>query len=246
MKQIAPIVILLFLTTQGYAADTEREKIGEALGKPVYRDQIVESHDLYGQLHRLFRMPFQKEFLAAHEKELKANDWEIAYVAGYLKKKNDEDLKKEDSELNQKLALTKKEIEKIETKLSNKDLSGAERKKLEMEKDYWQTMLQPPGKDFARTMFSGWKFHRYLYDNFGGGRVIWSKKVLLPFDAMLKWLKHHEEKGDFKITDPELHKVFYSYWSANEDSPFFLDERRIQSEFIHPAWEPVSENKPKQ
>ena len=51
MKQIIAIVILLVLTTSLYAVKNQREKIGEVLGNPVYRDQIDEKEDLYGQLH---------------------------------------------------------------------------------------------------------------------------------------------------------------------------------------------------
>jgi hypothetical protein len=242
MKQIVLIILLFCLATPVKAADTAREQIGEVLGKPVYRDQILKTHDLYSQLQRLFRMPVQQKELVQHSKELTPRDWEIEYVADYLKKKNEEDLKQKDSELNNRMALTRKELDKVEKKLAGKDLPAGERAKLEKEKEYWQAMLKPTGQDSAKIMLSEWKYYRYLYDNFGGGRVIWSRKNLLPFDASLKWLKQHEEKGDFKITDPKLHEAFYSYWQENEKSPFFLDELRVQSEFVHPPWEPVKKD----
>jgi hypothetical protein len=53
-----------------YATEKQREKVGEALGNPIYRDQIDEKKELYGQLHKLFRMPFQKKYLEAHKNEL--------------------------------------------------------------------------------------------------------------------------------------------------------------------------------
>jgi len=242
MKRIVFIIALLLLAAPLIAAEKQREKIGEVLGNPIYRDQIDEKKELYGQLHKLFRMPFQKKYLETHKHELEVKDWEIEYVANYFEKKHYEDLKKKDSELNQSLALTKKQIEDIEKKLSNKNLSGAERETLETEKNFWETMLKPPGKDFAKLLLSGWKYYRLLYDNFGGGRVIWEQEGLVAFDAMLKWLEYHEEKGDFKITDPKLHEAFYSYWKSNENSSFFLDKQRIQSEFLHPAWEPIKKN----
>ncbi|OGW37387.1 MAG: hypothetical protein A2Y97_01290 [Nitrospirae bacterium RBG_13_39_12] len=43
------IIILLYLTIPLYAAEKQREKIGEAMGTPIYRDQIDESRDLYIQ-----------------------------------------------------------------------------------------------------------------------------------------------------------------------------------------------------
>ncbi|HXX82173.1 MAG TPA: hypothetical protein VEI46_11530 [Thermodesulfovibrionales bacterium] len=201
MKRIVIFIILLVLATPLIAAETKREQIGEALGNPIYRDQIDESRDLYGQLQNLFRMPFQKKYLESHKNELEVKDWEIEYVVRYFEKKHNEDLRNKDSELNQRLALTKKQVEEIEAKLSNKDLSASEREALEMEKNFWQTMLKPPGKDFAKFLLSGWKYYRLLYDNYGGGRVIWEQEGLVAFDAMLKWLKYHEKQGDFKITD---------------------------------------------
>ncbi len=242
MKRLVTVVILLIMATPLFAAEKERERIGEALGKPVFRDQLDESRDLYGQLHNLFRTPFQKKCLEAHKKELEVKDWEIEYVVRYFGKKHNEDLKNKDSELNQRLALTRKQVTQIEVKLSSKDLPAAEREELEMEKSFWETMLKPPGKDFAKFLLSGWKYYRFLYDNYGGGRVIWEQEGLVAFDAMLKWLQVHEKRGDFKITDPMLHEVFYSYWKNNENSPFFLDQQRIQSEFLHPAWEPIKDN----
>jgi len=242
MKQIIACIMLLFLVTPLYATEKQREKIGEALGNPVYRDQIDESRDLYGQLQILFRMPFQKKYLEAHKNELEVRDWEIEYVVRYFEKKHNEDLEKKDSELNQRLALTKKQVEEVEKKLTNKDLSAGDRETLEMEKTFWETMLKPPGKDFAKFLLSGWKYYRLLYDKYGGGRVIWEQEGLVAFDAMLKWLQYHEKQGDFKITDSKLHDAFYSYWKGNENSSFFLDKQRIQSEFIHPEWEPIKKN----
>jgi len=242
MKQIIAIIILLVLATPLYAAENQREKIGEVLGNPVYRDQIDEKEDLYGQLHNIFRTPFQKKYLEAHKNEMEVKDWEIDSVVRYFEKKHNEDLKKKDSELNQQLALTKKQVAEVEKKLTNKDLSAGDRETLAMEKNFWEAMLKPPGKDFAKYLLSSWKYYRLLYDNFGGGRIIWEQEGLVAYDAMLKWLKHQEKQGDFKITDPKLHEAFYSYWKDNENSRFFLDKKRIQIEFLHPPWEPIKNN----
>jgi len=243
MKRIVIFIIVLALATPVIAAEKKREQIGEALGNPIYRDQLDERSDLYGQLHKLFRMPFQKKYLEAHKDKLEVKDWEIEYVVRYHEKKFNEDLKNKDSELNQRLALTRKQVEEVQAKLSNKELSASERENLEMEKNFWETMLKPPGRDFAKFLLSGWKYYRLLYDNYGRGRVIWEQEGLVAFDAMLKWLQSHEKQGDFKIADPKLHEAFYSYWKNNENSPFFLDAQRIQSEFLHPAWEPIKNTK---
>jgi len=173
--------MLLFLVTPLYATENNGKRSVKHWGNPVYRDQIDESRDLYGQLQILFRMPFQKKYLEAHKNELEVKEWEIEYVVRYFEKKHNEDLKKKDSELNQRLALTKKQVEDIEAKLSNKDLSDSERETLEMKKNVWETMLKTPGKDFAKFLLSSWKYYRLLYDNYGGGRVIWEQEGLVAF-----------------------------------------------------------------
>ena len=242
MKRLVIGIILLVLAAPLFAAEKQREKIGEALGNPIYRDQIDKSGDLYGQLHDLFIMPFQEKYLEAHKNELEVKDWEIEYVVRYFVKRYNEDLKKKDSELNRRLAFIRKQVKEAEKKLTNKNLSAGDREKLEMEKNFLESMLKPPGKDFAGHLLSSWKYYRLLYDNFGGGRIIWDQEGLVAYDAMLKWLQAHEKQGDFKITDPELREAFYSQWKDNENSRFFLDKRQIQSEFLHPPWEPIKKN----
>lgn len=242
MKSILIFIIAVALATPICASGNEREKIGEALGQSIYRDQLDESRDLYGQLHKLFRMPFQKKWIEVNKKELEVNDWDIEYAVKYFEKQYNEELKDKDSEVNQRIALVKKEVAEIETQLSNKDLPSAERENLQMKKNFWQGMLTPPGKDFAKRLLSGWKYDRFLYDHYGGGRVIWEQQGLVAFDAMLRWLQFHETRGDFKITDPKLHNAFYSYWKDNENSPFFLDEQKIQKEFLHPPWALIKDN----
>ncbi len=202
MKRIIITVILIFLATPVYGAEGQREQIGEAMGNPVYRDQLDERRDLYSQVHKLFRDPFQKRCMKAHKDEIEVEDWEIEYVTRYFQERHSERLKNKDSEANQRFD-------------------------------------PPPGRDLVKFLLSSWKFNIFLYNRYGKGRVIWEQEGLVPFDAMLTWLKSHEKRGDFKITDPKLHEAFYSYWKENENSRFFLDELRVQSEFLHPAWEPV-------
>ena len=242
MKRLVIAIILLVLSTPLFAAEQNREKIGEALGNPIYRDQIDEKADLYGQFYNLFIMPVQKKFLEAHKNALEVKDWEIEYVFHYFEKKYKEDLKKKDSELNKQIADTRKQIREIQRELTNKNLPPGEREALEKEKSFLEAMLKPSGKDAVKSLLASWKYYRLIYDNFGGGRIIMEQEGPVPYDAMLKWLRQHEQQGDFKITDPKLHEAFYSYWKANEKSRFFLDKKRIQSEFIHPPWEPIKKN----
>ena len=242
MKRLVIFIIVLVLATPLSAAEMKREKIGEALGNPVYRDQIDEKGDLSRQFYDLFIMPFQKKYIEAHKNELEVRDWEVDYVVQYFETKFNEDLKKKDPGLMRQLTDTRQQIKEVEKELAKKDLRPGEREALEREKDFLQTMLKPPAKDAVKSILSMWKYYRLIYDNFGGGRVIQEQEGPVPFDAMLKWLKQHEQQGDFRITDPKLHEAFYGYWKANQNSRYFLDKKRIQSEFLHPEWEPARKN----
>jgi hypothetical protein len=242
MKRLVTVIILLVLAAPLSAAENKREIIGEALGNPVYRDQIDEDGNLYSQFYDLFIMPFQKKYLEAHRNELEVKDWEIEYVLRYFEKKYNEDLKKKDPELMKQFAATRQQVKEVEKELANKNLRPGEREALENEKKFLETMLKPPAKDAVKNLLSSWKYYRLLYDNFGGGRIIREQEGPVPYDAMFKWLKQHETQGDFRITDPKLREAFYSYWKANVNSRYFLDKQRIQSEFLHPPWEPVKKN----
>ncbi len=234
MKTVLIVTMSLFLCFPIWASE-QRDMIGEVFGKPVYRDQIKRDIYLYGQLHRLFRAPFEKQFIEEHKDELKLETWEIEYVAAYYKKMHEEKMKTEKEKLMIKLQFYEKQLEK-------ENLTESERNNFESKKEYVLMDLEPPDNSFYEYLLSHWKFHRLLYNKFGGGRVIWEQEGLVAFDAMLKWIKFHEEKGDFKILDSELHKAFYSYWTEmDENSSFFLDESDL-NEFIHPEWEPIRRN----
>jgi tetratricopeptide (TPR) repeat protein len=239
MRLILSLIITILFITPVQAAEKDREKIGEILGRSIYHDQINEKRDLSSELHRLFRMPFQWRYFEPYSNELEPKYAEIEYVAEYSNRKYKEDLKKG------KFAYLENKLQEIEKKLEDKNLTKDENEKLTLEKETLLMILKPPGKSqgryIAMELLSTWKFNRHLYDNFGGGRILGMQGGHVAFDAMLKWLKHHEAKGDFKIIDPELHDEFYSFWAENEHSNFFLDEGLIEKEFLHPEWEPVKQ-----
>ena len=225
--------MIVFTALQVHASD-KREKIGEALGKPIYRDQIDTKGYLYGQLHILFRAPFEKIFMEKYKKELEPENWELNYVKSYFVKKHEQEMKEKKEDILVKVKF-------YENQLKKPNLSESERKKLQSDKEYALMELEPPDDSFYKYILSHWKFHKFLYDNYGGGRVIWEQEGLVAFDAMLNWIKHHEKIGDFKIYDQSLHRAFYSYWTEMDtNSHFFLDDTKL-NEFNHPEWEPVKD-----
>jgi hypothetical protein len=215
-------------------ASEKREIIGEALSKPIFRDQIDTKGYLYGQLHRLFRAPFEKVFFEKHKEELEPEKWELDSAKSYFLKKHEQKMQEKKQDILAKVKL-------YEHQLKKPNLSDSKRKELESDKEYALMELEPPDDSFYEYILSHWKFHKYLYNNYGGGRVIWEQEGMVAFDAMLNWLKHHEKIGDFKIYDEQLHRKFYSYWTEMDtNSSFFLGDKEMK-DFIHPEWEPIND-----
>jgi ankyrin repeat protein/beta-lactamase regulating signal transducer with metallopeptidase domain len=76
----------------------------------------------------------------------------------------------------------------------------------------WNNMA----KRTSLTFFLGnLKFQRHLYDEFGGGRVLFQQAGLEAFDATHNWLLKHEKSGDFKVDDPELRAKLFEYWTRD-------------------------------
>ena len=63
-----------------------REQIGEVLGKPVYRDQILskEGRQLGSEPLRLFAGPLWKRYLELHKKQLEPTEQEIKASIAYF------------------------------------------------------------------------------------------------------------------------------------------------------------------
>ncbi len=96
---------------------------------------------------------------------------------------------------------------------------------------------RPPGEVFAVFVLNNWKFQRHLYNEYGGGRILWQQAGLEAFDATHKWLKAQEKSGAFKITDPKLRSVFYKYWTTQNHGSFLIDDKElIRRKFLEPEW----------
>jgi hypothetical protein len=219
----------------------QREQIGEVLGKPVYRDQIRTGKGVSepDELHRLFSRPVMQKYQGAHKAEIELTNAELDAATAYFSAKHpnllDEKSRKEREQLAP--AIRKRQLE-IEAELKREGLSDARRGELEQELAEMQPLLEPFERFFARFMLGNWKFQRHLYDKYGGGRILWQQAGLEAFDAMHEWLKAHEKKGDFKITNPQLRDQFYHYWTRDH-GPFVLkDPEAIRAEFLEPEWAP--------
>lgn len=221
--------ILVVPSVHGQAKEKQREQIGEVIGKPVFRDQIDGGRSLADEVHRLFSQPAGRKYFDQHKKEIEPTEEEIAFTAAYF----DRNHKKENQD---KEGVYRRELEAIEKKLKQSNLTKEEERKLSLEKALLKVKLEPPGRFFAEFMLNNWKIHKHLYDNFGGGRIQWQQVGLQAFDASKKFQEAMEKNGDFKITDPALRKALYAYW--DNESHLITDTERIRKEFLEAEWIP--------
>ena len=81
INDLAEYVLSLPEETGGKPIDVEppanREQIGEALGRPVYRDEIQKDFELRFELHRLFVEPIMERYKKAHCDEVELTEEEI-------------------------------------------------------------------------------------------------------------------------------------------------------------------------
>lgn len=202
----------------------DREKIGEVLGKPVYRDQIRtgKGRKLKSEVHRLFRVPVEKQYFEKHRKELEPTPEEIEKTAIYFRRQFDE------RALNRpEVAITRtddkiRELTRIEAQLDSATLSAGERRLLERRRDELEREVAGYVRFFAKFMLRSWKLRVHLYENYGGGRLLWQQAGVEAFDAMHEWLKDQERRGEFQITDPALRAILYRYWTTQKH-PFLIE-----------------------
>lgn len=225
-------------TAQDKAA-VPRESIGQVYGRTVYRDEVVTSNGAFRKdvLVGKFAGPVSQAYRKTHRDRLAPTDAELDAVTAYFDQQHEEKLKETGAAL-------RDELDAIEKQLAATDLKDEERRSLKNRKLGLQFQLRPPGRQFSRFLLENWKFQRHLYDEFGGGRVLWQQAGVEAFDATRKWLEFHEQKGDFTITDPEARAAFYDYWTRSHGPFLITDEARIRSEFLEPAWMQKAATKP--
>ncbi len=232
LLRLAVLSLLLCRPVLAPAEETPREQIGTVLGQPVYRDQLTvkEGVALSNELHNLFSHPVMRQYRAAHRDELQPTEREVSTATAHFNGWYNERLKAQDHPLKDRRA-------EIEQALAKPGLTAEEKQRLEDERRAIDSRLRPPGRRFAGWMVANWKLQRHLYQEYGGGRILWQQAGLEAFDAMHAWLKQREKAGDFAISDPLLHEQFYAYWTTVEHGESLSDDPRfIEEEFLNPYW----------
>jgi hypothetical protein len=203
-----------------------RERVGEVLGKPVYRDQVPA-----GDLDELFFAPVRKKYHDAHEAAFTPTLDEIKYSAAYFDSEHRKQLDAEGGEV-----ALRSRLEAIELQLSDGGLSDEAEQKLEQEHSGLKARLKSPGSLLAAWALINWKGEKHLYDNFGGGRVLVGKFGHTAFDANRVWRETLEKQGEFQIIDPKLRARFYEPWKRDRGTFLHSDKEEVRRLLLEPEY----------
>jgi len=233
-----------------------REQIGEALGKPIFRDEIriASGVTLQSELHRLFLNPVSQSFREEFRTEIQPTEAEIAMfvkAAMLTERLEHERSDAQKNAINEHIEADpdlRRYRNDIEKQLARDDLSPGDRKELEHQRRRFGTEPDEPSQtrvrgmvrkslaeqSLLRSMASHWKHQKHLHDRYGGGRLLWQQIGVEAYDAKRKWLESEEKAAHFQISDPELRQEFYAYWSS-QGTPFLIDDPAEIREYLEPA-----------
>jgi hypothetical protein len=219
----------------------QKEQIGELFGQPVFRTDLRDFGTMKDKVGWAFMQPLVHHYHLQHHDELWPTEDEVAAAVTARKLRRQQKLEAEGEELTAELA-------DVEKELAKPSVSDTEREELEKRKRILEIRLNPPEvkPSICRAILSQWKFQRHLYQNYGGGRLLFQQGGMEAFDAMHRWLRESEKAGDFKITDRELHTEFYAYFTTTKHGAFLQDPNEeknaeLRRLFLHPDWLQQSE-----
>ncbi|WP_417724352.1 META domain-containing protein [Salipiger sp.] len=88
---------------------------------------------------------------------------------------------------------------------------------------------------FATSLVRQWKINSALFEEFGG-RVSYQQLVPEPVDALRSFLEKRRDTGAFRLSDADLVKPFWDYYT-NDDLHDFMNSESRQDAFANPPWE---------
>jgi hypothetical protein len=155
MSGILLLVVLASSLLSQQRDQVQRERIGEVLGRPVYRDEIKTGGNvlLRSELHRLFASPLIQKYREEHKNEIKPTEDEIQAATAFFDADHRRRLKGKERQIRERLTTVQKQ-------LARTDLTEEEQRKLRIEKQGLQARLRPPGRSFAVFVLDNWKFQK--------------------------------------------------------------------------------------
>ncbi|HQZ67848.1 MAG TPA: hypothetical protein PLY87_22310 [Planctomycetaceae bacterium] len=231
--------LMTFLATPPYLQPGEtppveknmRERIGSALGQDIYLDQLMTIPPTYHQVVQLFMAPAMEEFERKHWSEFEVTDDEV--LAGVVWKEAEAkkqgggvweywqaQSKEQQANVDKRLVEIKRQLDDPATPEEQRPLLKSALRVQALEKTH-------PHSGEVWLMNYRRKLEQYLFDNYGGGRIIHQQFGPEALDAQHKLLLGLEQAGKFEITDPALRKLAYDYWERPMHPGGFHTDRRL-------------------
>lgn len=207
-----------------------RERIGSVLGKDVYRDQLKDS-PTYRDVAQFFLSAPMDKYRDEHGEKFDMTDEEIRkgveWLTAQMQQRGGEDWERWQAKGRESQADLLPRIGEIEASLRDEEIADAEAHDLRLALRLAKLELTLPHATEAWFLFSERKFEQFLYDEYGGGRIILQQLGPEALDARRKLLLELEAAGDFEITDPALRKLAYDYWERPAHPGGFHTDRRL-------------------
>lgn len=229
------------------AEQKQRERIGSALGKDIYRDELKDSPPTYHQVVQLFMAPAMEEFEREKWETFEMTDDEIRagveWMEAETKKQGGARWEQWQAQSMQQKSDVDKRLAEIKSQLENPATPENERPLLKTALRVTALESTHPHAGEVWLIMHRRKFEMDLYRNFGGGRIIHQQLGAEALDARRKLLLELEQAGKFQFTDPELRKLAYDYWERpNHPGGFHTDHRILMFPWTKEHQEMLREN----
>ncbi len=237
----------LFAVAFAPAEQKQRERIGSALRKDIYRDELKDSPLTYHQIVQLFMAPAMEEYEREKWETFEMTDDEIRagveWMEAETKKQGGPRWEQWQSQSKQQKADVDKRLAAIKSQLDNPATPENERRLLKAALRVTALESTHPHAGEVWLTMHRRKFELYLYRNYGGGRIIHQQLGPEALDARRKLLLELEQAGKFQIIDPELRKLAYDYWERpSHPGGFHTDVRLLMFPWTKAHQEMIGEN----
>ena len=229
------------------AEQRQRDRIGTALGKDIYRDELKDNPPTYHQIVQLFMAPAMEEFEQERWEAVEMTDDEIRagveWMEAETKKQGGARWEQWQAQSMQQKSDVDKRLAEIVSQLDNPATPENERPLLKTALRVTALESTHPHAGEVWLTMHRRKFEMYLYRNYGGGRIIHQQFGPEALDARRKLLLKFEEAGKFQITDPELRQLAYDYWERpSHPGGFHTDHRLLMFPWTEAYQEMIREN----
>lgn len=220
------------------SAGSETEKIaGHVLGTAVKYSEIrnLDGSISLKKASDAFVSPLIGDFVKRNESKIIPTEEEIEKASRYFASCKDAKTGKPLLDQSSQRSDMKELVEQIDLKLKEPGLADKERSELTQQRDEFQKYIDSPGRFMAVFTLSSWKAQKLLYDQYGGGRILFQQAGNEAFDATLKFLESEEKSKRLEFASPEVRKAALEYWHRDHGA-FLSNNKDVIEEFVSPEW----------